>query len=350
MKNSFLLSSLFTSLNDNPLQSNLSNPIASIDKSCNVPHDIIKVILYESYIPLEALVFEIGISKMNKSELKNVVSKVLESKKMILKNPKSISKVFNTSEKNNEPGEFKELLKFRQNLISTDQSMIFESLIKENLQMILECVETLKDKAVLDPKTDQNYMKMANRLYDAIYENVDIQEALRKEKAEFYRNFQVLSHKSKKEAKIAISLGSTVINLKDLLAFSSKLKSKNREILIREWIRLIFDSIETLSIEISSKDFIDQKSEIIKFISDSTGYEVRTMILKALEMEDNEIEEFMIRQRKENERITDIVANIREPQWIVKYNKQIREDMVEYLLTLQPEDKKKVLNHFQAGQ
>lgn len=341
-----LYSSLFS-----PLLENSTKPE---ETNCRISQDIIKVVLYETYIPLEALVFQIGISKMSKGELKTVVGQVLNAKKLVNSRPESVSKFFNISDVNNEQGEFKDLLKFRQNLISSDKSLIFEALLKENLQMILECVDKLKNKSVKDPHIDNNYISMVDRLYDAVYDNVNVQDALDKEKNEFYRDFYPVNQRETQLAKIALSLGGTIVNLRDLLNFSNKLKSYKKEGLVREWVRIIFDSVEDLMIKTASKGFIEQKSIVEKFINESVdsesgnaAYEVRTAILKALELSQNETEEFMARQKNENMNILKTIGNIKTPQWIVKYNKQIREDMIEYLLTLQPEDKKKILNHFQ---
>ena len=312
-----------------------------------------KVILYESFIPIEALVFEIGTSKMSKSELRSIGKQVLEAKKLVIQNPENIAKFFNISEIHNEQGKIRDLMRMRQSLIKDDASMIFESLIKEKLQNIMECVDSLKERKVQDPNIDKNYMNMLERIYNAIYENIDIQDTIEKEKNEFYRDFKTIAPNKLKEAKVSLSLGTTLINLPDLLNFSTRLKSKNRENLIREWVKAIFDTIENLSIQINSKDFIEQKSLVEKFIKEgpdtdvsNSAYEIRTSILRALEMQQAEIDQFMDRQKRMNLKILDVIQNLREPQWIVRYNKEIKEDMIEYLLTLQPEDKKKVLNHF----
>lgn len=343
---SLIFSTLFSSL--------LEDPVKTFESKCEISHDIVNVILYESFIPLEALIFEIGTSHMSKSETLNIVKLVLEAKKLIVQKPENVSKFFNISDINNEKGAIKDLLMKRQSLISSDKSMIFESLVKDKLHSILDCIDKLKDRIVQDPKIDKLYTAMVERIYNSIYENMDLQDIIEKEKNEFYREFKNFTPKKIKESKISLSLGSTIVNLPDLLNFSIRLKSKNRENLIREWTKGIFDSIENLLTQINSKDFIEQKSLVEKFIKEiagsevsNTAYEVRTSIIKALDMQPDEIDSFMTRQKKINFSILEVIQNLKTPQWIIKYNKEVKEDMIEYLLTLQPEDKKKVLSHFQ---
>lgn len=332
----------------------ISFPSFEPQDSCSLTWDPIKSVLYESYISIDALTFLIGTSRMSKTELDTVVNGILEVKKNILLDPKNAGKVFNISESINEKGIIKTLLEKRLNLIKKDESFIFKELIKNKQDEILKCVGLLKNKKLFDPKVDKYYKAMAFRIYDAIYENLDINETINREKEELYREYdQSITKDAIKRAKIAVSLGSSIFYLPELLKLIRKVNLKDKSKFIRDWINILFEPIEKLSISVASKNFIEQKYLVKEFIKNSieTGpannaFEARTIIINAANLEIVEIKDLSTKQNEENKKLLKIIENVKEDTWLVKYNKEIKEDMILYLMTQQPEDKKKLLNHF----
>lgn len=340
----------------NLLFSTLLEPIKIQNQSfnkCKIEFDLIKTTLYESFIPIDALVFVIGTTKMSRSEINTIAHDVINIKNSILKNTNNLSKVFNLSDKINEQGVVKAALNRRLSLMNKDESFILKELIQDHQSKILSCLDQFKNKSIFDPKIDQEYMKMVDRIYDAVYENLDISEVLDREKHEFYREYKQLSQSEIQRTRIALSLGSSIFYLPELVRIIGKINLKEKEKFARECANMIFDSVEKTFISMASKSFIEQKYLAKEFIKNSieigpsnNAFEVRSMIVRAARLSDEEIKYLGSKQSMENQRLLGGVENMKEQRWIIRYNKQIKEDFITYLLTHQPEDKKKILNHF----
>ncbi|KAM0680907.1 hypothetical protein GINT2_000689 [Glugoides intestinalis] len=321
---------------------------------CKINFDIVKTILYESYLPIDALVFEIGTSKMSKSEVNKIIDTVLEVKGQILQDQQNLLKVFNLSETIKGPKRIKKALEKRQKLISKDDSFILKELIKEMQDKVLECAGNFKNQRLSDPKLDNQYRSMINRVYDAIYENQDIQEVLRREKDELFQKYRDdIPEGEFKRTRIALSLGNSVFSLSSLVRIISKINLKEKRKFLNDQINVLFEGIEELAILSSSKSFVEQKALVKEYIKSNmemgpsnSAFEFREAIITAAKLNSEEIKKLSAQQSKENMRLLEVVENMRTSPWIIKYNKEIKEDLIVYLLTQQPEDKKKVLNHF----
>lgn len=336
------------------LFSPISQPILKNTETCSIKFDLVKIMLYEAYIPIDAMVFEIGTSKMNKREVRKIVNTILDVKKNILDDPMNIQKIYNLSEEIGEKGPMRVPLLKRQALIKRDESYIFKDLIKSKQEEILACVDRFKDKKLEDPKLDQEYREMMDRLYDAVYENLNIQDVINREKDELFRDYKEnIPEEEFKRARIALSLGSTIFYLPDLLKVIAKIDMVEKKKFVTDQVNIMFEEIEKLAIETASRNLVQQKALAIDFINSSTesgpsnnAFEFRDAMVRAAKLTKDEIYEISGRQSKENRRILEAVKNMKSAPWIVKYNKQIKEDMITFLLTQQSEDKKKVLNHF----
>ncbi|ELA42547.1 uncharacterized protein VICG_00299 [Vittaforma corneae ATCC 50505] len=344
----------FSRLLYSALLSPITTPHIEYTDPCTLRYDPLKVILYESYIPIDALTFKIGTGKMNKNEVRGIVDSILDVKKNILLHVDNAAKVFNLSETINERGPMKNFLIKRLNLIQSDESFIFKELIRDKQDQILKCIGALKGKAIHDPMLDKQYRQMIGRIYEAVYENLDIQETINREKEELYREYRQDIPKSEfTRARIALSLGSSIFYLPELVNLMEKINLKDKNRFVRDWINTVFEPIEKLAISTSSKSFIEQKHLVKEFIKNSTetgssniAFEARAGIIRAANLSVEQIKELSSKQNAENLRLLEVLENMREASWIVKYNKQIKEDMITYLMTRQPEDKKRVLNHF----
>lgn len=344
----------FSKLLYSALLSPISMPHVDYTDSCTLQYDPLKIILYEAYIPIDALAFKIGSGKMGRGEASGVVDSILEAKKSMLLNANNAAKVFNLSETINEKGPMRDLLMKRLSLIKGDESFIFKELIRDKQDEVLKCISALKGRAMYDPRLDKEYRQMASRIYEAVHENLDIQETISREREELYREYRQDIPKSEfKRTRIALSLGGSIFYLPELINLLEKINLKDKGKFVRDWVNTVFDPIEKLATSTSSKSFIEQKHLVKEFIKNSTeagptnnAFEARAGIIKAANLSMEQIKELSARQNAENLRLLEALKNMREVPWIIKYNKQIKEDMITYLMTRQPEDRKRVLGHF----
>jgi len=342
----------------NLLYSAFLAPIIPLEKelspACPSANSMFKMILYESYIPIDALTFKLGTNRMSKKEVGAVISYVLEMKKQILQDPNNAAKVFNLSDIINEKKLIKALLQRRFKLIKADESFIFRELIREKHNELLRCIKTIEGLSIRNTYDDESYRKMVYRIYEAVYENLDVQETINREKTEFYREFiRGISEKQYQRTRIALSLGGNIFYLPLLLRLVGRINLKDKSKFVREWVSGVFSNIEKLTIAIGSKHFIEQKYLVRDFIRNSieTGpgnnaFESRFAIIKAANMSNDEIRDLSMKQSIENEKLMKIAENMTEGHWIIRYNREIKEDMITYLLTQQPEDKRRLLDHF----
>lgn len=322
-----------------------------VESICNL--NLANIILYESFIPIEALAFYIGTVNPSNSALKDVINSILISKKLILKKTEILSKFFNFEEPISEKGKLKSILQFRSNLIKNDLSYIFKEIIKENLNEIKNClIEESFSKKLEDPKLDIKYEEMIYRIKSTIKENLNVNEKIKNERLNFYREFEDVS-KMKKE-KISLNLGGNFINPVDLSKIIYRVNLPDKRKVVTRWMNLLLSPIEELSV-IKVKDIVEQKFDLIEYINEvispKTGkyddiYELRSNIFKAAKMDAEEKQLFMQRQIKHNLNILKLVENIQSDSWIIRYSKQIKEDYINYLMSNQDVEKVKLLSNF----
>lgn len=324
---------------------------------CEIKHDLMTMILYESLLPIDAIVFEIGISKLSTKQTNRIVDAVLTAKKHILANPRAIAKLFDMSNIQNKDRSISRILGFRHMMMQRDQSSILRRLIREHLLRIHECIREQvgvlhRNRQIFDPKRDAEFRKMILRLREAILENLDIGDMISKEKDEFYRTFRAV--KNVRKGKISLSLGGSILNPKDMLELVSKIDAKDKTKAVREWVDIILEPIEVLQMN-GMKSFVEQKFIVLDFLREclerktgmyDSAFEARSQIMKAAKLDDAQIQNVLLKQEHNSRSLLRLVENMREEPWIVRYNRQIKDDYVRYLLTLQKEDKDRIMAHF----
>jgi len=351
-----LIKHLFKNLFTLKLHDNLEAPNKNISK-CDIKYDLPTVILYESFIPLDALVFEIGTSRPSKRELNHIIDAIIESKKLVLKDVSNIKNFFNLENPENYSGPLKAPIALRFGLIQKDKSFIFKELIRSNLFSISRCVRERvgifhKNEIFFDPRRDKEYRSMVLRIRDVISENLEVNEILEKEKTEFYRKFQKITRV--KKSKISLNLGGSILNLKDMSEFVYKIDLKDKSKVVREWVDALMAPIEDLQ-QINIKSFIEQKFSVIEFLKEcldrktgayESSFEARDLIIKLAKLSEKEKSRFLSRQRTETKKLLKMAENLKIEQWIIKYSKQIKEDYVAFLLSSQEKDKQNLMSHF----
>lgn len=324
---------------------------------CDIKYDLVSTILYESFIPLDAIVFYVGTNYPSKSELNKLIDAILISKKVLLEDATNMAKFFNLESPVNETGPIKEIIQIRNNIVKKDKSFIFKEIIKNNLFAISKCIRSQigivhQNKYLIDPKKDEEFKKTVLRLEKYISENQEINELLNKERAEFYH--QSKPTKKALKAKIALSLGGSFINLKDMVELIFRINAADKIKELREWLNIMLEPIEKLQND-NIKGFMMQKFNIIDFLNEcldrKTGlydsvFEIRDNILKAAKLSDTEKQKFFKRQRRKTESLIKIIKNIKKEQVLIKYSRQIKEDYTDFLITGQIQEKDKLMKNF----
>lgn len=318
--------------------------------NCSIHNDMVQFLLYESYIPIDAMVFEIGVSNLSNNETEKIIKNVLKAKRILLKDPTEISKFVNFEEPTS--GNSSAILNFRNKIIEKDKSFIYKNIIMENLKEIYNCLSDNMTGSIADPGKDKEYREMILRIKEHVVENLNINKKIELERNNFYRNYIDIS-RMKKE-KISLNLAGTIFSPKELAKIIYRINIPNKKSVIRKWINNIFKPLEELEY-IKIKSITEQKFVIIDFIKEcitqkrgnyDEAIETRNIILKAAKLSQQKIEDYLKKQSLENKRILKLIENTKDDKWILKFSKQIKEDYINYLLTLQDDKKKTLLNHF----
>lgn len=326
-------------------------------------------ILYEAYFPIDAVVFLIGAYSPTDKELAFVVSRVLRAKSLVLTDKDAIGSFENLSSIVKSTGEVGKLLKVRNDIVAEDESFIIQNYIKKTQADIFSRLETRRNQTKMDPADkgtgesllddrlgrDHEYKEMIHRLKYVIYENRNISKALRREKEEFYRRYRSLSKSEILRTKISLSLGGPVISTPSLPGLINGINMPNKEIKVREWVYNIMALVEDLELKTRTKSTFEAKAIIKEFLEDclrrkngdyDSVFEMRSKILQLALGTKEKMDLENWRQEKYIKDTIGVIENIRSDGWLIKYNKDIAEAYITYLLTGQQDDKNRLLNHF----
>lgn len=344
--------------------------------------DLNQYILYESYMPIDAIAFYIGAYRPSNKVLNILVDNILKAKQEILKNIEYVVAFKNLSNVVKDSGTIGNLIKYRNNILNTidksniakkytqiavetvakqlgiygvndnignDSNMIIYTDIKETFP-----IDNIKRK-LYDIQKNDEYKSMIKRLKNIITENKNIYKALKIEKEEFYRNHVTYDTEDILKFKISLSLGGSIIEPFSLPKFIKNVEVDKKDVKIREWIYTIMRPIEDLELKISSKSFIEAKTIVKEFLKNCLTrknnnldevFEARSQILQlsgnakhGSELEDSRQETYVKNMIK-------IMENLKNDQWLIKYNKDIVEDYIVYLTTGNMNDRKRLLAHF----
>ncbi|KAI5148567.1 hypothetical protein ENBRE01_0405 [Enteropsectra breve] len=331
-------------------------------------------ILYEGLLPLEALVFYMGIFSPSKREVESIIELVFKAKNILLSNKQSFSQLYNYSKyASSDP--ISSTVGIRNKLMERDESGIIKYYIQSNFAELAEHLEDshnasegpsnieLGEKKLKRVEKDEEYKAMILRLRDDIYYKRNILSKIAAERGEFYREYSDIDPNTVRKTLISISLGGVFFNPARLAAIVSRINLANKDTRVKEWVRKILAPVEELELKTQTKDFYEGKQILLDFIKKAMErksgefddiYEIRSEILKRAyghDAYDSDMQHIL--QDKENiehleylNGLLSVVENIRNSKYLVKYSKDIRDKYVVYLLTGQDEDKIKLLAYF----
>ncbi len=248
----------------------------------------------------------------------------------------------------------------KNNTINNDYDIKAYEILGENkiIKILYTNKENLFDKeknVIKDFNRDKEYRRMIFRLKSAIEEKKNLSRILKEEKEEFYRNFVKYDKAEIFKAKIEISLGSYIISTSMLGYVFSKINIPDRDLKIREWMYKIMKNVENIELRIGTKSAIEKKFIIKNLLEDCLDkkneelnelFDLRSNILLKAFNSEEKLKEINLKQEKHIKYLISIVENMKNEDWIIKYNKDIVEDFIKYLLTNLKQDKNKLLKHF----
>ncbi|ORD94106.1 hypothetical protein ECANGB1_1129 [Enterospora canceri] len=323
-------------------------PIPPIKSAFNTSREL----LYESFIPVDAIVFYIGTYHASEGELAKITKNVLEAKKLILEDSKNIDefRLFDP----NVPGAIGKLQKFRSDLIKKDESGILRDLIMKK-QSDLDQRRKDGTKLVDDQERDKMYKEMLHRLRLAVINGSNIVKKIEDEKNALYRDYIDVPAVEKYKLLIELSLGGFVVRLQALYTEIRRIEIPKKEAAVRKWINEFMAIVEDLELRTRTKTLMEQKTIIREFLLGCLYrkntkfdkiFEMRSEIMDLALTDFNEYIAENIKQEEEIRNMITVVENIRSGRIDIKHNKDITDKYVKYLLNGDDSDKEVLLKEF----
>lgn len=380
-----LLEFLWSALAPQSLLEQVSSKGSRMNIPERIPYDINQYALYEAYLPLEAIIFYIGAFAPSDRAVNSIVANVLKAKKQLEKSSSSLLLLQNFSKTISSPGEIGALIKLRNQLLSGDKSYIMEGQTRRNIARILKRLRKTEEDgsnegssnnsssnsgdsagdsnngdkiriAEFEPcDQDSEYKLMIKRLREAVYENENIGKAMAEERREFYRKREERTPEEILKAKVSISLGGFLIRPNSLFRLIRLIRVDNKEVRVRGWMHQIMSAVEDLELKTGTKTAFKKKlmiRELLQGLLDGKNrsldqvLEARSEILQLALRERKAIEKENMEQEQYIRNLIRVIENMREEQWIVRYNKDIADDYVKFLLSGLPSYKRDLLSHF----
>ncbi|KAL6122537.1 hypothetical protein NUSPORA_00386 [Nucleospora cyclopteri] len=345
----------------NPLPNSLY--LKSKDKSIKIGpssetvYDIQKMIPYESYMPIEAIVFYIAAYNPSKSYVNKIIQNVIEAKKSILSNETYLDFYLNIDDNDTE-NDIKSILKLRNDIIKEDTSNIFRGLlIKNNNKLKLKRKSFTGINVDLGENRDKMYKEMIYRLRKGITDKDNMVQKIGNEKNEFYRDFLPVEDSERYKLALSLSLGSFVIRLPALFDMIQKINIPKKSLAIRRWISELMSIVQELEMQIERKSLVDQKMITKEFLLGCIQrknskfdkiFEVRSEIMDLALFNFSDLIEENIAQEKEIKNMIEVADNITTGKIPIKYNRDITEKYIQYLISTNEKDKNKLLNEFDS--
>ncbi|KAI4292309.1 hypothetical protein PAPHI01_1583 [Pancytospora philotis] len=323
--------------------------------------------LYEFMLPIDAILFLAGAYRLSKSEREYIVSMVLQAKASLLKDPSQLELLSNYSTVQRGPAALSKLLHSRYTILSTDDSAIGLQMLKGAQRRILArlqgqdaspAAEQLRKSIAAAPEItnrDAEYRDMIKRLLRLMYEDGPLNRVLEYEKEEFYRIFRDIRPDEVARLRNELSLGSAVVNTTELPQLVASISGRNKEELVRKWVERLMGLVEALELRIRTKPLIEAKRLARRFLQNclqpgteefDTAYALRSELFGLAGVDDHTAEYKNWQQDRHVKAMIGVLENIRETDWLVKYNRDIKDDYNAFLLTGLESDKRKLLQNF----
>lgn len=317
----------------------------------SIEYNLGKEILYESFIPIDAITFYIGGYQWNESDIKTIANKIIEVKNIIIKNKDSLNDFYNLNSKSSDK-KIQSLITFRQKLIKKDKSNIFQNLILKDQVKLKRKFVSSKDSINME----KNYLNMLLRIRESILNGQNIVKKLNEEKIEFYKDFVKISANDQYRIMVELALGGFIIRPSSLLTMIQRLHIPKKEIIVRKWITEFMKIVEQLERKLRHKQLIDQKILIKEFLVGwlyRKNVEYDKIFEKRSEIMDLTLDNFndYINENKYQEEeikhMITVIDNINVGTINIICGKNITDQFIKYLLSGNDDDKKLLLNEFQ---
>lgn len=317
--------------------------------------------LYESFIPINSIVFFMAAYRPSSSNLDQLINMVVSAKNELLKCDQVFDQFKNTSTKLLESpsqsyGLVFELLNYRHSLINSDKSLIFKQYIDEEIENTAKCIKNIKTEKKIKISKDKEYKEMINRINESINNDENVLERIKIEKELFYERKTNISTNKNLKLRRKISLGGGIISPVRMYELTKQINIKSKEDKINEWVKVLLEPVEELVLATKLMLPHEKKAEAIKFLESclerkdthlDRAFKARSEIL--MYSLDNEIDRH-IENEKQEKYIKEMIDELKNTKikvngewWIVKYSKDIEAAYVQYLLTHRDIDKEALL-------
>ncbi len=251
-----------------------------VQKSSVPQNELSARVLYESFLPLDSLLFLIEINRMGTKETTDLIERtVLPARKHICKNiglrsMESILEAFESMALNipSTDKDLKASLEARNKYFKNDDSQIARNLfLDEHTNILAELkngwfhgVDAERAKML-----DERYVKMVLALRKEIIESSNLAKCVKRERHEFARGFGEPSNVSVHEVndlRMIISLGGAIFEPNVLLALAWEIKMENKDKFIEKNVLAMTKPIVGLELLTRHKPNVEKKDIILSFL------------------------------------------------------------------------------------
>lgn len=304
-----------------------------------VPANLNREMLYESFMPINALVFISETTKLSRDTLVDFARKtVLAVKSLLLEDPECFSQFDNYQSKVRVDDErLQSALEARNKYLDADHSMIARGMVQDKYKL-------LKARGGLSrlyyEDEDQKYLEMLERLMHAKYESDGISRAVQREKTEFYGEKAYIPQSAVLDARVSLSLGGSIFMPGLLATVAKNLGLPNKEEQVGNALGKVLAPVEELLSRMHLKSFTEKKTLVLDFLQGclrrkdgvfkekiDRGFEERSKLLQIYFKNDpkaqSRLRELDRLQEEEINRLIAIFRNIREEDLVLRLDKPV---------------------------
>jgi hypothetical protein len=331
-----------------------------------VPDNLNREVLYESFIPVDALIFILETSSLSRSAYEDLIRKtVIEVKGLLCADFANFHLLDNYALKpETRNRRLRAALETRNKYLENDKSLIAKGLVMEKYRQLAERVRNTEFVPKRD--SDERYSQMMERLYDVMYADDGIYVAIQREKREFYRDNADVMPKEALDARTSLSLGGSVFMPGLLAAVLKSLNVAGKAEMIARALGDILAPIEELHSLAMHKSCTERRDLILSFLNSclyrrtdvfkekiDRGYETRSRILGLyLRGADDVAGKLqLLDELQENEirRLINLYENMREKDLYLRVDKAVVEAYSRWLDDGQRESERRLRKLFGKG-
>jgi hypothetical protein len=329
-----------------------------------IPDNPNKEILYESFIPVDAIIFISEMNSLSKGVYDDLINKtVMEAKDLLLSDPANFHAFDNYATKvTGENKRLKGALELRNRYLNADKSLIARGLVMEEHKKLRGHIEET-ELGLKREDSDEKYRRMMDRLYGAKYADDGVYMAIQRERREFYRSRVNIAPDEAQDARISLSLGGPIFVPGLLAAVLRSLNIGNKTEMVTSALRDILAPVEELHLLLMHRSCTERKDLILSFLASclhrrtdvfkekiDRGYETRSKMLGLYLRNDGSAADKLKLldelQEKEIKRLIVLYENMDDRHLFIRLNRAIIEAYARWLDDGQRESEKKLREFF----